>query len=228
MKLTNKILLAFIILLFLSFTALRLIIHSKIELVPRDYKFRYVNDALTIGKFSKLEVNDGYYVHLIKSDYDSMKVMGPDNLIENYTTITNKKGVFNIESKIDLTKYLNEITIWIYTKELESVYANKSAIVAMEGFNVKRFDFEAKDSSIINCEDCSFGYSKLTLKNKAVISLDKTQNAVVDVDDSATVFLNIENGDISGIVSDKVELLLTGTIKNNTIIKAENKPGGSK
>ena len=228
MKPTNKILLAFIVLLFLSFAAFRLIIHSKIELVPRDYKFGYVNDAITIEKFSKLIVNGGYYVHLIKSDFDSMKVKGPDNLVKNYTAITNKNGVFNIESKIDLTKYLNEITIWIYTKELESVYANKSAIVAMEGFNAKRFDLEAKDSSIINCENCSFINSRLTLKDKAVISVDKTQNAVIAVNDSATVFLNVENGDISGIVSDKVELMLTGTIKNNTIIKAENKPGGSK
>jgi len=228
MKLTNKILLAFIILLFLSFTALRLIIHSKIELVPRDFKFGYVNDEITIEKFSKLKVNGGYYVHLIKSDYDSMKVIGPDNLVKNYTTITNKNDVLNIEAKIDLTKYLNEITIWIYTKELEFVYANKGAVIAMEGFNAKRFDLEAKDSSIINCEDCSFTNSKLTLKNKAVISLDKAQNAVVDVGDSATVFLNVENGDISGIVSDKAELLLTGTIKNNTITKAGNKPGGSK
>jgi len=57
MKLTNKILLAFIILLFLSFAAFRLIIHNKIELVPREYKYGYVNDAITIEKFS--EINAG-------------------------------------------------------------------------------------------------------------------------------------------------------------------------
>ncbi|MBI5808536.1 MAG: DUF2807 domain-containing protein [Ignavibacteriales bacterium] len=228
MKLTNKILLGFIILLFLSFAAFRLIIHSKIELVPRDYKYGPVNKTLAVEKFSTLEINGGYYVHLIKSDYDSMKITGPDNLIENYTTITNKNGVFNIESKIDLTKYFSEITVWILTKELESVHAGKSAIITMESFRGEQISFAAEDSSIINCENCSFTYSKFTLKDKAVISLDKTQNAIVDVNDSSTLFLNVENGDVSGNVSDKVELFLTGTVKKNTVTKTENKHGGSK
>lgn len=225
MNLTNKILLAFIILLFVSFAAFRLIIHTKIELVPRDNKYGRVDKMLAIEKFSSLEIQGRYYVHLINSDSDSIRITGSDNLVDIYTSITTKNNVLKIESKIDLTKYSNEISIWILTKELSSLHASKSAIVTIENFSGEQINLAAEDSSIIICEDCRFTNSKLFLKNKAAISLDKTQNAVVDVNDYAILFLNVDKGNVSGSVSKNVELYLSGTVNNNTVVKAETKPG---
>ncbi len=229
MKLTNKILLAFLILMFLSFVAFRLVLHYNAELVPAAYDKGVEQKTIGLSKFSSLEINGRYYVHVVKSGYDSLKISGPDNLVNKYTSIENNEKTLIISSKVDLTKYFQPaIEIWIYSTSAESINVKNSAIVGMENFSGTQFGFAAEDSSIINCEASDFENCSFTLKDRSVISLNKTKNAIVDLHDSATLFLTINKGNIDGITSDKAELLLTGETMNNSVKKEKNRDGGMK
>lgn len=221
MKLTNKILLAFIILIFASFIALRININSKVELVPNAYNDKRLHKEITVKKFTTLNVKGMYSVHLIHSDFDSLFITGPDNLIDNYTLIENKNDILKITSKTDLQKYPNEIEVWLYTKNIESIKVSNNAVVLAEGFNGTKLNLSAEDSSMIDCLNCNYTNSAITIKDKATVSLDKTQNAFVDVRNSSTLFL--DKGNVTGIVSYDGELLINGDAKNNTLIKGENK-----
>ena len=229
MKTTNKILLMFIVLLFVSFTEIRLVIHSKTELIPWALDKKFEQKTIGIQKFLSLEVNGNYYVHVNKSDFDSLKIWGPDNLVNKFTDIVNNGNAIKINSKVDLSKYgSRSIEIWINTSSLESISVSGGAIVSAESFNGNKFDFVAKDFSIINCEDCNYTNTNFTLKDKARVSLDMTQNAVVDVQDTAALFLTIDNGNISGKTFGDGELILFGKTNSNTVEKVENKSRGTK
>ena len=219
MKLTDKILLIALAIMIICFTVFRIMFNNRIELVPPPYIHGIMDTTYAMGTISAFEIKGNYSVEFFKSEYDSIKINGPDNLIDKYTIIEKNGKNLSIISKIDLSKYPFTIKISIYTKNVGSVNAGKGSIVTLERFMNSSIEVFAEDSSIVNAEVCSFVNVKASTKDRAIISIENTKNAMVNILDSSSVFLTVDNGEIRGTVNKKGELILLGNVKSNTVLK---------
>jgi hypothetical protein len=218
MKLTNKILLIVLVLVLIIFTAFKIKLNNSVELVPVPYKHGAKDTTFTFGSISAFDIKGYYSVEFIKSDYDTIKINGPDNLIDNYTKIVKRGEILSVEEMTDLSKYQFELKIRIYTKAVESIYARKGAIVLIYDFAGINFDVTAEDSSIVNAEDSSFSNVNISTKNKAVVSIENVGSANVKMYNSSSIFLGINNGEISGTRDNNTELILLGDVKTNKVM----------
>lgn len=219
MKLTNKILLIALVLLLISFTAFRIMFNNRVELVPNPYKNGFTDSTFTLGKISAFEIKGNYFVHFIKSEYDSIKIKGADNLAERYTKIERNGDLLSIIALINLSNYPGMIELTIYAKNIESIRARSGSIIKLKNYTEDQLEVTAEDSSIVNAVGCAFNKVNATTKGNAVVSIENTINAIVNIQNTSSIFLTVENGEISGIIDEDAELILWGNIKNNTALK---------
>ena len=219
MRLTNKILLIALVLLLISFTAFRIMFNNRVELVPNPYKKGFTDSTFTLGKISAFEIKGNYYVRFIKSEYDSIKIKGADNLAERYTKIERTGDILSIKALTDLSHYPGMIELTIYAKNIESISASHGSMVTLEKFYDNDFNVTAEDSAIVNASECSFVNLIVSTKDKSVVSIENTVNATVNIHNTSSVFLTVESGEINGSIDENAELILWGDIKNNLAIK---------
>jgi len=220
MKLTNKILFVFLILLVLSVTAYKIVFNSKVELIPNsfdkktDYIYRKV--SLTDTPLITLELNGRFMVHFIYSDSLFAIINGPDNLVNNYVTVEQKGNKIFIRSKIDLTKYFHPITIQFLTNKLRSVFLSGGTVASMKDFTCDSLNITLEDSTVF-VSSSKIIRTNIVEKNKSMAVISKTKNASIHLYDESNLLLMLDGGEVSGTIGPKTDFGLEGNIKKNNV-----------
>ncbi len=230
MKLTNKILLVFLILLVLLVTTYKIIFNGKVELIPNaidknaDYIYRKISFAEK--PINTLELNGRFIVNLIKSDTLFVVIHGPDNLVNNYMGLEQNGSRMSISSKIDLSKYYHPITIDFRTNKLDAVFLSGGTIVSTKKFDGDLLNVTLKDSAMFDATSSMFNKVNIIGENKSTTMISKTKNATVQLLDESNLLLTLDGGEISGTIGAKTDFGLEGDIKKNSVIRVKERKNG--
>ena len=232
MKLTNKILFVFLILLVLSVTAYKIVFDSKVELIPNpfDEKTYYVAKVFNIEDKvpDTFELKGRFIVYLIHTDTLFVRIEGPDNLINKYMSVERQGNRFSIASKIDLSKYSQFIKIFCFVNNLRSVKASGGAIISVKEFVGDSLDIMVEDSSIVKTTSCEYLNANILERDKAMVMMEKTKNATVHLYNSSNLTLTLDGGEVSGIIEAETDFGLDGIVKKNNVerVKSNSKQRG--
>lgn len=234
MKLTNKILLVFFFLLLVAVLVYKIEFNSRVELVPRAYGKEIRADKKTYlkNKFSnEYEFNGRFFVILYNRDSMNVSISGPDNLVNNYMQLVQEGNKISISSKIDLSKYWEQIQVHCFVKDVKNIRARGGAIIAFHKFTGDSLKIAAEDSAIVSGLGNKYLTTDIGAKDQSMILLSKTKNASIRLQDSSNVSLTLDGGEISGTVDDGVDFGMDGIIKKNMVeklISKKNQQGGKK
>ncbi len=232
MKLTNKILLVFLILLVLLVTAYKIVFDSKVELIPNpfDEKTYYVAKVFNIEdrETDTFVLKGRFIVYLTHADSPFVRIEGPDNLINKYISVERQRNKFSITSKIDLSKYSEYIKIFCFVNDLRSVHASGGAIITLKEFSGDSLNVVAEDTSIVSTTIIWYHNINILERDKAMVILYGTKNATVNLYDSSNLILTLNGGDVSGTIEADTDLGLDGTVKKNNVerVKSNSKQRG--
>ena len=225
MKLTNKILLVFLILLVLLITAYKIVFNSIVELVPSgtdkkaDYIYRIL--PLTETPIEAIEIKGRFIVEFIKDDSVLAAINGPDNLVNNYIAVEREGNKILIRSKIDLTKYYHPISIRFNMKFLRTIVLSNGAVASMEKFDGDLLNITLEDSTVFNAASSKIVQTNITGRETSTAIISKTKNASVRLSDESNLLLTIDGGEVSGTIDEKADFGLEGNVKKNSIIKVK-------
>jgi|GEM_PF-2691092 len=221
MKLTNKILFVFLILLVLSVTAYKIVFDSKVELIPNpfDEKTYYVAKVFNIEDKvpDTFELKGRFIVYLIHTDTLFVRIEGPDNLINKYMSVERQGNRFSIASKIDLSKYSQFIKIFCFVNDLRSVKASGGAMVSLREFTGDILDVTAEDSSIVKTSSSKYRNVNILGRDNATVMINKTKNATINLYNSSNLLLTLDGGEVSGTIEADTDFGLDGMVKKNNV-----------
>ncbi len=232
MKLTNKILLVFLILLVLLVTAYKIVFDCKVELIPNPFedKTSYITKYFpaTGHALNQIELKGRFIVYFIKKDSAGVIMEGPDNLINHYLTIKQEGNKLSINSKIDFSKYSHFIRIYCYTNMLRSVKASGGAIIYTERFTGDSLAVAVEDSSIVKANYCKYLNTRIIGKEKSMVMMERTKNATIHLYDQSELLLTLDGGEVNGMIEKNTDLGLGGMVKKNNVerVKSNSKQRG--
>jgi len=229
MKLTNKILLVFLILLVLLVTAYKIIFNSIVELIPSatDKKAEYIYRMLPLTEMpiKVIEIKGRFIVEFIKSDSVLAAINGPDNLVNNYIVVERKGNKMLIRSKIDLTNYYHPISIRFNMKNLRMIALSNGTVASMEKFYGDSLNITLEDSTIFNAASSKIIQTNITCWKTSTAMISKTKNATVQLSDESNLLLTIDGGEVRGTIGEKTDFGLEGNIKKKSVIKVKGETG---
>ena len=254
MKLTNKILFVFLILLVLSVTAYKIVFNSKVELIPNPIdKTSYTTKNISFDSemLNEFELKGRFIVYINRIDTTTVTwegrpsnwrglnpteeqqgnklskviIEGPDNLVYNYLSVEQRGNKLSINSKIDLSKYYHIIRIYCYTNTLKSINASGGTIVSVGYFIGDSLDVTARDSSIVKADVRKCFNVKVHGRDKSMVMVYKTKNALINLYDESSLLLTLDGGEVKGTIEKNTDFGLDGIVKTNSV---ERVTGNSK
>lgn len=226
MKLTNKILLVFLILLVLLVTAYKIVFDSKVELIPNpfDKKTFYISKVygLESNKSDSFELKGRFLVYFIQNDTAKVIIEGPDNLVNKYLSVERHGDRFSIISKIDLSKYSQYISVSCFVNDLRSVDASGGVIVSINEFVGDSLNITAEDSSLFNIRPCKYFQTNIIEKNNSTVMMSKTKNASIHLYDESNLLLTLDGGEVNGSIGAGTDFGLDGVVKKNSVDEGKN------
>lgn len=221
MKLTNKILLVFLILLVLLVTAYKIVFDSKVELIPNpfDEKTFYVAKVFNIEdkEPDTFELNGRFIVYFTQNDTSFVRIEGPDNLVNNYISVVRRANKLSIISKIDLSKYSQFIKIFCFVNDLRSVTASGGAIISLKEFTGDSLDVVVEDSSIVRTNSSKYRNVNILGRDNATVMINKTKNATINLYNSSNLLLTLDGGEVRGTIEADTDFGLDGMVKKNNV-----------
>lgn len=222
MKLTNKILLTALGIIFILIPVNKLIFKSKIEVINTFANKPAIYKAISYMPSGTIEISGKFEIHIAKNDSFYLKIKNPDEWISESYISGVDKGRFYFRS----TKAMNNIphigNLWINSIKIDTLIASKGAIVYLENFSEDEVNIHASDSSVIFTKNCSFNMTKLTGSRKSTIYLNKTNEAWVQMTDFSNVSLVMNNGSAFGSIDKTSDYVLQGNVSSNKIIISNN------
>lgn len=210
MKLSNKILLGFIVSIFSLAVFLNYYVYSQAEKIPKAYYKGSIDTTIVKGGFNSI-VLDGYYsVNLVKSEADTIKMIGPDNFITKYTKLNIVNNTLTIKSIVDLSKYTTALQIEIKSRDLKSIKAINGSTLKGENYKGELIDLEIKDSSTVELSSVEFGQAKITASGNSCISLEKIGEVELNLKNNSIAVLNTDRKKIKGTVEKDAALIVNG------------------
>ena len=227
MKLTNKILLVFLILLVLLVTAYKIVFDSKVELIPNpfDEKSYYVAKVFNLEnkQTDTFELKGRFIVYLTQTDTSFVRIEGPDNLINKYFTVERQGNKFSVTAKIDLSKYSQYIKIFCFVNNLRSIHASGGSIVSLKEFTDDSLNIIAEDTSIVNTGNIKYLNVNILERDNAMVMIYKTKNAIVNLYDTSNLLLTLDGGEVSGTIGPDTDFGLDGIVKENNVERVKGK-----
>ncbi|NJD23766.1 MAG: hypothetical protein FIA82_14045 [Melioribacter sp.] len=223
MKLTNKILLVFLILLVLSVTAYKIVFDSKVELLPNPFDkkttYTYIKIPIIDNNLSEFELRGRFIVNFKQRDTSRVTIEGPDNLINHYLSVEQQGNKFSVHSKIDLSKYSEYIRVYFFIKNLKTIKASGGVVISSEEFTGDTLDVSAYDSSVVRIKYCKLIDAQIMEKDKSMVILDKTKNATIHLYDYSNLLLTLDGGEVNGAIENNTDFGIEGKIKMNNVLR---------
>lgn len=217
MKMTNKVLLILFVLLLSASTYIGVTLTNIIEFVPNPFKERFYEEQKTINHVTSVSISGGYDVEIYKSNNDSIKILGPDQLVEKYSIISTKNGEFKVQSKLDLHQYSIGVRIELHLKKIEKIFASGGSKITVRGLSGDSLAISTYDSSLVMTTQCMFNNVNTVSKQNSIIGLEQTRNASVEVNEKSTLVIRMNGGYLSGTKSSKATLHSSGPIAADNV-----------
>jgi len=240
MKTTNKILLSVFVIIMLFILTILIVLKVKISRGVDTSNSKVIEQQHSIGKFNKIDVNDGFRIIYTQDSTKSLKIKG-DSALLSFIKMEVKNGTLHI----DLTKYLmkqKKIEVYITNDSLNEVRLCKDCdFTNNKMMNVNSFKLSCLLNSSANING-NFGSVNLFMTLETAVNLKGNckeleytgSGAKLNADEFIVkkCNLNVNLGCISSVnVTD--ELTVTAglgsiiTYSGNPVIKSVNITGGA-